>query len=518
MWTTFKSRLTDDDWINPIVIKELRQAIQGRFIAAVLMLFLLISLLTLGGFLLFQDEVTRSSEMGRGAVYVFQGLVAGTCILFIPAYTLIRLWSERSDNNTDLMFISTIAPRAIIWGKWLASSILAVVVFSACAPFMTLSNLLGGVSLPVIFIIMLYGLAVVCMLNMFALLVASLTTSIVGRVLLGLASLNMLVNGIWTVVGGSVGLGETLARTSYDMDFWMGMSTGALSMILGTGLMYFFAVAMIKPVSSNRALPVRIYMTVMALILAMVFISWAWFEQEEDIVGVWMAVTIHMFILYFAVAICERETWGPRVRRTIPRNPLARLFALVFYSGAAGGMAWSVLMMGLTLIVGVVALTLIQTSPTFFDLFDLDENGLRYAVVMAAYTYAYGMTAYLLRPLVKPTITWTLMLILLAIGVSLPLLLTWLVLGQSIWNNQAMYFAALTNPFLALDDDYFLVCMVFTAFWSLIATIIAAPRLIRQLIDFKPLNQNLTAKSAMKTNHGDTEAQSENELNQHDSN
>ena len=32
-----------DDLLNPIVVKELRQAVQGRFVVGVLILFLLIS-------------------------------------------------------------------------------------------------------------------------------------------------------------------------------------------------------------------------------------------------------------------------------------------------------------------------------------------------------------------------------------------------------------------------------------------------------------------------------------------
>ena len=37
-----------DDWLNPIVVKELRQAVQGKFVAAALLLLLIIQLAALG--------------------------------------------------------------------------------------------------------------------------------------------------------------------------------------------------------------------------------------------------------------------------------------------------------------------------------------------------------------------------------------------------------------------------------------------------------------------------------------
>jgi len=40
------------------------------------------------------------------------------------------------------------------------------------------------------------------------------------------------------------------------------------------------------------------------------------------------------------------------VRRTIPRNPLLRLLAFLFYTGSAGGIAWCVLLFVATMLAG----------------------------------------------------------------------------------------------------------------------------------------------------------------------
>ena len=49
-------------------------------------------------------------------------------------------------------------------------------------------------------------------------------------------------------------------------------------------------------------------------------------------------------------ALGERDAWSARVRRTIPRNPLLRLAAFLFYTGSAGGIAWCVLMFAATML------------------------------------------------------------------------------------------------------------------------------------------------------------------------
>jgi hypothetical protein len=43
-----------DDFLNPIVVKELRQAVRSRFVSGVLMLLLVIQLLVVGLFVMFR--------------------------------------------------------------------------------------------------------------------------------------------------------------------------------------------------------------------------------------------------------------------------------------------------------------------------------------------------------------------------------------------------------------------------------------------------------------------------------
>ena len=67
-----------DDWINPIVVKELRQAVKSRLVIVILMVFLLLMLLVMGGSLMFQDAVGGAVRETIDAVTTSKGLRALT--------------------------------------------------------------------------------------------------------------------------------------------------------------------------------------------------------------------------------------------------------------------------------------------------------------------------------------------------------------------------------------------------------------------------------------------------------
>src|SRR5690348_12129733 len=146
-----------DDLLNPIAVKELRQAVKSRIVMSAMMLFLLIQLAILLLTLWFDDQPSAdlvNLEAGRSIFQILQGFLLGTCMLLVPVYAGIRLAAEHSDTNVDLLFISTLRPRGIIAGKLQASVVLILLIFSACAPFMTFTYLLRGIDIPSIVVIL----------------------------------------------------------------------------------------------------------------------------------------------------------------------------------------------------------------------------------------------------------------------------------------------------------------------------------------------------------------------------
>ena len=167
------------EWeLNPIVIKELRQAVRSWAVTGMLLLFLTVLFITSLIFLITQSfEVDQNMQLGGTMFSVFMVILAIASIFFIPLYVGVRVAAERQENNPDLLYVSTLSPARIIRGKFFCGAYMALLFFSACMPFMAFTNLLRGVDLPTVFFILCYLFLVVCAANMIAIFFACLPMS-----------------------------------------------------------------------------------------------------------------------------------------------------------------------------------------------------------------------------------------------------------------------------------------------------------------------------------------------------
>jgi len=484
--STLISRL--DDKLNPIVIKELRQAVNGRFVAAVMLLFLMISMIAIIVALMNIDG-GGSMDAGAGVLLALQGILIGTCLLFLPSYAAIRLASEYNDADVDLMFITTIKPRAIIWGKLLSTSIVAVLIYATCMPFMTLTYLLRGIDLPSIFLVLGMGFVAVIGAAQLAIFAACVTTTRGFRVLLGLGLLGALGGIFGMTMGGSVSVVQVgVASMGGDWEFWAGVGSFLLTIISAVLLLYTWSVALISPPMSNRALPVRL--TMLGVWLAMSGMLWAWAlgVDEAEPLYAWATGSACYFGLMVLIAICERTEWSDRIRRRLPRSAVARLPLMLLYSGAAGGIGFAALLFA----AAMVALAAVDAATDLIADSYIDAGemfGIPIGIFL--YGYCYGMTGMLLRKaglqqIVKQEHTWALAFVLGAVGCSLPPLMAFLIYGDDSWSRNVDNWM-LANPYSLVDNSANRAnALVFTGIWSIIVTAVALPWFAGQFARFRP--------------------------------
>ena len=142
---------TLDDRMNPMVVKELRQAVRGRFVPLLLCLLLLILMITMSIF--FASSADTNSSPGFEMMLSFLAIFMLASVIMIPLFVGIRLGMERSEENLDLLYVTTLPARRIIAGKLLAGIIVSGVLLFAALPFMTLTFLLRGIDIPTILIL-----------------------------------------------------------------------------------------------------------------------------------------------------------------------------------------------------------------------------------------------------------------------------------------------------------------------------------------------------------------------------
>jgi hypothetical protein len=338
--------------LNPIVVKELRQAVQNRLVVGILILYLMIDLLIVGVVLLLRNEEYVNYQLGNDVFLTLFSILLFTCLGFVPLYAAVRLTVERNSGDADLMFITTLSPGAIIRGKFLSALALTLLIFSACMPFIVLTYLLRGIDLPTIFLFLGLGLCLCAGANMLGVFTGAFQGPLFFRGVLGiglLGALGMGFSGVMSLIFEMQRFGGGISWTSDT--FWSGLGTVMLVMLLGIGLLYVFAVAVISPRLSNRMMVPRLYVAGVWALSGLVAGGWCVQDDSLEPLIPWSVLNILMFCVLLFIVLGERDAWTARVQKAIPRNALPRFFTFILYSGSAGGILWYSLLTAITLLI-----------------------------------------------------------------------------------------------------------------------------------------------------------------------
>ncbi|MGO8765847.1 MAG: hypothetical protein ACLQSR_12030, partial [Limisphaerales bacterium] len=409
-----KIRSYFNDWrgweLNPIVVKELRQAVRSRAVTIMLLLLLAGLFVTSVLFLITQSfDVSPSEELGSSMFSTFMVILAFASILFIPLYIGIRVAVERQENNLDLLYVSTLSPTQIIRGKFLCGAYLAILFFSAVMPFMAFTNLLRGVDLPTIFFILFCLYTIVCVMNQLAIFFACLPMSRPFKIVLALLGFFQCFGFIISAIAVSVELmGSGVGAMMGEPNFWLATLSGVSICVAITGLFFIMSVALVAPPSANRAWAVRVYITVIWLLGGLLALAWAVHNRAPTPVLAWANATFLLMICSLLVVISNTDHLSLRIRRGIPRPFAKRAVAFVLSNGAAGGLIWAAgICVATYLAVWAVVLTVAPVTSASSPMRALPFSGILTGIVSGtgddvyffnwattlAYVFDYALTA-----------------------------------------------------------------------------------------------------------------------------
>jgi hypothetical protein len=484
----FRARL--DDWINPIVVKELRQAVQSRFVVAALLILLTIQLSATGIYLLVSESPVMDFEAGWQVFSVLYGVLLGVSMLFVPLYTAIRIIAERSDNNIDLLFITTIKPRSIVAGKLIAATILTILTFSACMPFMVFTYFLRGIDLPSIFVVLILGFLIVIVCSQLGIFIASIPVNRIFKLLFGIIGFLAFLMIYFAVMASVSNLIRTGIGSRVDnLQFWEGV-IGFLGLIVFmVGVFFTSSVALITPVAANRALPVRLFITIAWPLSVAGVLLVSFYEKFHRPVILWLVLFNSIFAVAIFVAVSERDRLGRRVLRSIPPSRMRRALAFPVFSGAASGLLWSCTGICLSLLVAWIWSRLFPLYQGHVDLVEI----LKWIGAMCLYFFCYAMSAAVIRrrlsSRVDGELTWLIGLILMLIGIILPFMTGYLFFFEDKWWNEDYGKWLVGNPFAwrsRLNMDLYLGV---AAVWALLAAALNMHWFLEGVRSFRPLRR-----------------------------
>ncbi|HET7626166.1 MAG TPA: hypothetical protein VFM25_12965, partial [Verrucomicrobiae bacterium] len=326
------------EWeINPVVVKELRQAVRSWAVTGTLLLFLVVLFCTAFGNLV--SRFDTDIQAGGSVFRVFLIILSGASLAFIPLYVGVRLASERQDSNLDLLYITTLTPGRIIRGKLFCGAYMAILFFSACMPFMAFTTLMRGVDLPTIFFILICLFLAVCLAVQGAIFLACLPVTRVLKILVAIFGVMWMFSAVVPIIFIFLQMvGSGVGSMMGSGQFWMRFFTTCILALAGGLLFYFLSVAMISPISANRALPVRSYITVSWILGGLFGVYEAIAKSSGLWTLTWSRISYFILCASLVVIVSNHDELSVRVRRAIPQNPAKRALAFLFFNGAAGGL------------------------------------------------------------------------------------------------------------------------------------------------------------------------------------
>lgn len=195
----WRNRLNDR--LNPILIKEVRQAVRGKFFRVCFVITLIIAMFA--AIILLSNAQGRSSRLDSDAgsqfFFVILMIFSGAAFLVVPLQANRSMASEKDDKTYDALITSGLRPTQIILGKWLSAGLLLLLFLSAFAPFLAIAFTLFGINILACLTFLFFTLVISMSLNLAGLFAACIANNRAFQTILlamlalaGLASL-----GIW---------------------------------------------------------------------------------------------------------------------------------------------------------------------------------------------------------------------------------------------------------------------------------------------------------------------------------
>ncbi len=330
------------DRINPILVKETRQALKSRQFVVTFSLLLFTALAwTIAGSLSMMPQIYTTPSASRMLIGYYI-VLAIPMLLVVPLAAYRSLEGEIDDGTLELLSITTLSPRQIVLGKLASASLQMLLYFIALFPCVAYAYTLRGVDLPTVMILMAVLLVAGLLLTTIALFFAPLAASRTGRIATLLAVLLILLIAEYGVASFSIGL--ILYGNSFPVDWvaFLLVATVLLSLAFGY-LLTSAAAAQLTPESENRSTVLRIACSgLSASILALTaYAVWSLDRGCDNVYILACGVLLMLWTICGSMMAAESTAMTPRIQRELPSSFLARMMLTWLTPGPTTGIVFA---------------------------------------------------------------------------------------------------------------------------------------------------------------------------------
>ncbi len=439
------------DRLNPILVKETRQALKSRqFLVTFLLMLILAWLISAFGVLLAGDSLEYGSA-GR-VFFLFYYYVLALAIFAIVPYSAYRgLLNERDQTTLELLSITTLTPRQFVWGKLCSSMVQVFIYYSAIAPFIAFTSLLQGFDLAQVAFVLTVSLLVSFALTMLALTLAAIPQSKHAQ-----GGTTLLYFGAKVWMGFAVAFGMPvmfMEAIPFDQrEFWV---VAGCFVTAGLSFVFLFlqiAVAHLTFESDNRSTGIRLACTIQQILywtgiwIVMKFVAPLGVTAGPEEVAIMATFSVlHAAAIGFFSAT-ESDFTSRRVRRSFERNTLLKFISIPYMPGGHRGLVYTLLHL---FSIPIICEALLKNT------FATGRWDGPWILLMIVYVVAYlGMGSAMGRILraVSPEVRPVHTRVIIVIGFLIGLIVPYLPSIFGVKDSQNLYlFLRIANPFEALN-------------------------------------------------------------------
>lgn len=379
------ARLSLLERLNPILVKEVRQALRGRYFR--IMFWLTLSAATVIGLLVVATSASNEDLQFAGQAFflVIFACLSAAVHAFTPFSAFLSTSSEWDENTHDLLVLSNLRPRQIVLGKLSSALVQALLYYSTFGPFLVFAFLLNGIDLLTIGVLLACSAATCMGLTLIGIALASLAQVKALRGLL-MALFGAALAMAW---GGSIGIAGELVSSPQELRKLEGQLMVVLYITLALALGALFgaiAAGRFAHEEENRSSGLRLAS------LGIVFLAgaWgallhAWFGEHEATYWTQIASVFPLYFLWL-LFLTEPEGLGRRTSKHVsPRRWLA-LVSAPFLPGGGRGMLLLAVHALLALLGARIALAFNSVTPA--------QTREALAEVLVVYGYAWVLLGF----------------------------------------------------------------------------------------------------------------------------
>jgi hypothetical protein len=465
VWTLVESVLERlGDRLNPILVKETRQALKSR---QFLLTFMLLLFLGWGWSILGIAQIGPAAAFGSHGSEMLLGylvILAFPLMVVVPFGTFRSLAAEQESHTYELLAITALGSRQIVAGK-LGSAVLQMAIYlSAVSPCLCFTYLLRGIDFFTIILILFWLSAASLGCSVVGILLATITSHKQFQVIPMVAAVvGFLFCFIMTVSAVVSFLTEGGTALYTESGFWIANAALLAAFVAYFALLCEASAARLSFASDNRSTRLRIIMLAHYLL----FIGWmaaCWMLIPEPSrvhtavdysLSFMSLVCVHWYVMG-AFMVGESPRLSSRVKRQLPRSFLGRVFLTWFYPGPGTGYVLAISGIICGLLTTGVFLVLAQKMGNFPpNRYSAVVYIAAFSVLGSSYVVVYlGLGLLLIRLFRRFTsaglvLSVLLQVFLLLLGCAAPLVIQWSFLSLRYAGYSLLH---ITNPFWTLIE------------------------------------------------------------------